>query len=150
MTDEPIPDSVGKTSGSDGEKVGYKNPPKHTRFGQPGATTKRGKKPKDFQQLRDLAVRISHEIITNKETGQQFTVAELILRDMAKENPARFVEIAFGKVPDEVKVSGSLTVKKAYVTISPDDWDQADSDVQPAPVAGNTVAGQVASAVTDG
>lgn len=50
----------------------------------------------------------------------------------------------------EVEHSGSIAVKKAYVTISPDEWDQADSDVQPAVVADQAVARQVASPVTDG
>ena len=34
-----------------------------------------------------------------------------------------FIEIAFGKVPDAVEVSGKLLLK-AYETVSPDDWDK--------------------------
>jgi hypothetical protein len=56
-------------------------------------------RPKSFDQLRALAQKISHEPIAD---ASNITVAEAILRTMAKENPARFVEIAFGKVPDEI------------------------------------------------
>jgi hypothetical protein len=35
---------------------------------------------------------------------------------------------------------GAIEIAKTYVTISPDDWDEADSDVQPAAVADPAVA----------
>lgn len=81
-------------------------------------------RPKSFDQLRALAQQIAHEPISE---GNTITVAEAILRTMAKENPARFVEIAFGKVPDEVSVSGDedkpITVKIIRVS-RPEDTGQ--------------------------
>jgi hypothetical protein len=59
-------------------------------------------RPKSFDQLRALAQKISHEPIAD---ASSITVAEAILRTMAKENPARFVEIAFGKVPDKLEIT---------------------------------------------
>jgi len=67
-------------------------------------------RPKSFDQLRALAQKISHEPIAD---SSQMTVAEAILRTMAKENPARFVEIAFGKVPDQIE---NITVNLADLT----------------------------------
>lgn len=49
-----------------------------------------------------------------------------------------------------VEHSGTISIVKSYITINPDDWDQADSDVQPAAVADQAVARQVASPATDG
>ena len=71
-------------------------------------------RPKSFDQLRALAQQIAHEPISE---GNTITVAEAILRTMAKENPARFVEIAYGKVPDEVQQSGEVkhTITVEYV-----------------------------------
>jgi hypothetical protein len=69
-------------------------------------------RPKSFDQLRALAQKISHEPI---QPGATMTAAEAILRQMAHDNPARFIEIAFGKVPDEVKAelkhSGEVTFR---------------------------------------
>jgi hypothetical protein len=78
-------------------------------------------RPKSFDQLRALAQKISHEPIADSST---MTVAEAILRTMAKENPARFVEIAFGKVPDEVKQSG--TVDHRVVTLKAEQLSDDD------------------------
>jgi hypothetical protein len=63
-------------------------------------------RPKSFDQLRALAQKISHEPVAENAT---MTAAEAILRTMAHENPARFLEIAFGKVPDETVISGNET-----------------------------------------
>jgi hypothetical protein len=63
----------------------------------------RNGRPKSFDKLRHLAQQISHEPIAD---GSTMTAIEAILRQMAHDNPARFVEIAFGKVPDEVKHTG--------------------------------------------
>lgn len=61
-----------------------------------------------------------------------------------------FMERVEGKVKDQVEHSGEITVTKSYVTISPDEWDQTDSDIQAAAVADSAVARQVASPTTDG
>jgi hypothetical protein len=72
-------------------------------------------RPKTFDALRSLAQEIAHETI--KENGQpilidgrEITVAEAILRQWASSIEPRlqvkFVEVAFGKVPDEILLGG--------------------------------------------
>lgn len=72
-------------------------------------------RPKTFDALRDLAQQISHEealsggqpVVIN---GKIVTVAEAILRQLAQsKNPKErqlFIEIAFGKVPTAVELTG--------------------------------------------
>ncbi len=75
-------------------------------------------KPKEFNALRDLAQEIAHEKAKRSEKdgggllifdGHAATVAEMILRQWARsgdwQRQKGFIEIAFGKVPDEVKVN---------------------------------------------
>jgi len=86
-------------------------------------------RPRSFDALRTLAQEIAHEeamsggqpVILN---GHKVTVAEAILRAWAtSKNPQlvkAFIEIAFGKVPDELKVQLTKVIL---------DWgDHADND----------------------
>ena len=63
-------------------------------------------RPRTFQALRDLPLNIASE-----ESGGM-TRAELILRSWSlSDNPVlqmRFMEVAFGKVPDELQVKGKI------------------------------------------
>ena len=82
-------------------------------------------RPKSFDALRELAQQIAHEealssgqpVVINGHTA---TVAEMILRQWAaSKNPqlARaFIEIAFGKVPDNVDVNnkGEVIFRVVY------------------------------------
>lgn len=74
----------------------------------------RNGRPKSFDQLRKLAQQIAHERIAD---GSTITAAEAILRQLAHEKPERFIEIAFGKVPDETVNSGEIkhTIRIEYV-----------------------------------
>ncbi len=75
----------------------------------------RSGRPKTFDQLRSLAQEIAHEaaasggkpVIIN---GKTVTVTEVIMRQWAQSKDPRlqqkFVEIAFGKTPDIVEVTG--------------------------------------------
>jgi hypothetical protein len=65
----------------------------------------RNGRPRSFDQLRKLAQQIAHERIAE---GSTVTAAEAILRQMAHDNPARFIEIAFGKVPEQIEHTGTL------------------------------------------
>ena len=72
-------------------------------------------RPKTFDALRELAQQIAHEeakaggvpLLIN---GHIVTVAEAIIRQWATSKDARlqmhFIEIAYGKVPDKLEVSG--------------------------------------------
>lgn len=91
-------------------------------------------RPKSFDALRELAQQVAHEealsggqpVVIN---GHKATVAEMIVRSWASsKNPIlqkAFVEIAFGKVPDKVELTGEdgnqLTVRVIYVDDKPAD-----------------------------
>lgn len=74
-------------------------------------------RPKSFDALRDLAQQIAHETARAKGgqpviiDGHVVTVTEAILRQWAASNDPRrqqaFMEIAFGKVPNETQLSGA-------------------------------------------
>ena len=80
-------------------------------------------RPKTFDALRSLAQQIAHEealaagkpVIIN---GRKATVAEMIMRQWAaSKNPQlqrAFVEIAFGKVPDNIINSGDVAIHVVY------------------------------------
>ena len=78
-------------------------------------------RPKSFDALRELAKAIAHEKATGKDpdtgekvtvviNGHSVTVAEAILRTWAtSKNPRlqqQFIEVAFGKVPQQLQHSG--------------------------------------------
>ena len=66
-------------------------------------------RPKSFDGLRALAQQLSHEIVKTPD-GQRFTVTEAILRQWAQSKvpilQKQFIEIAFGKVPDNIQLTG--------------------------------------------
>ena len=85
-------------------------------------------RPRSFDALRELAQQIAHETATDGSgkniviAGHTATVAEMILRTWAKSNNAQlargFIEIAYGKVPDDIRVKfESMTdeQKREYV-----------------------------------
>ena len=101
----------------------------------------RNGRPKSFDALRALAQDIAHEKAkaggnTVVIDGHSVTVAEAILRQWAQsKNPAlqqKFIEVAFGKVPQAVEITGKdggPIITKAYTVVSPDDWPDPDSAV---------------------
>ncbi len=101
-------------------------------------------RPKSFDALRELAQQIAHEeartagkeiviadkvVLTKGEqiivNGHIVTVTEMIMRQWAQSKDVRlvqaFIQYAYGKVPDVVKLETDHV--KAYLSISPDDWD---------------------------
>ena len=69
-------------------------------------------KPKSFDKLRELAVSLANEAAIDAATkgpllvkGHAATEIEMLMRQMMHDNPARFVEIAFGKVPDKLEIT---------------------------------------------
>ena len=83
-------------------------------------------RPKSFDALRELARAIAHEKATGKSgvvvvNGKTATVTEVILRQWAASKNYQlqraFIEIAYGKVPDRVELSGN----EIRVTLIDDD-----------------------------
>jgi len=83
-------------------------------------------RPKSFDALRALAVAIAHEPVVVDGgpvvvDGHAVTVAENILRRWALSgdttSEARFVETAFGKIPNELQLSGA-NVRVDVTTLS--------------------------------
>ncbi|MDA0990626.1 MAG: hypothetical protein O3A51_07730 [Verrucomicrobia bacterium] len=81
------------------------NPTGKGGFGERPHNINRKGRPKSFDQLRDLAQQIAHETLDLSD-GSRRTVAEAIVRKIATEDPKLFLEIAFGKVPNPVEISG--------------------------------------------
>jgi len=65
-------------------------------------------RPKSFDALRELAQQIAHEAV--QVGDKKITVTEAILRQWAQsKNPQLqkgFLEIAYGKVPDQMQLTG--------------------------------------------
>jgi hypothetical protein len=85
-------------------------------------------RPKSFDKLRKLAQQLAHEeakgpggqtIVIDNQKQTQIT---MLLRQMIKDNPVKFLEYAFGKPIDEIKHSGEVNIK-GYTKVSPDDWE---------------------------
>lgn len=86
----------------------------------------RAGRPKDFAAFRLLAQQIAHEeaqaggkpLVID---GHIVSVTEAILRQWAQsKNPVlqqKFIEVTFGKVPDEVKISGSAAVDITIIEV---------------------------------
>jgi len=106
-----VPETQGINSEST-EQVGYKKPPKSGQFKKGDARINRRGRPKSFDKLRELAVSLANEAAIDAATkgpllvkGHAATEIEMLMRQMMHDNPARFVEIAFGKVPDKLEIT---------------------------------------------
>jgi hypothetical protein len=84
----------------------------------------RNGRPKSFDALRKLTQKIGHEQISDST----MTAIEAILRQMAHDNPARFVEIGWGKVPDIEEHSGKVEIVVTYRNQSADITSGATGD----------------------
>jgi hypothetical protein len=95
------------------------NPNPSHRFTKGDPRIWRGGRPKSFPALQELAQQIAHETAKQQKDGvaltviidgHSVTVAEMILRQWAQsKNSAlqqKFMEVAFGKAPQAVVVSG--------------------------------------------
>lgn len=102
MADGSGEGTVSKQSRTRGLKPFVKGDPRINRLGRP----------KSFDTLRKLAQSLINvpavdaggdPVVVN---GEQATETVVILRELAKKNPERYLEIAFGKVPNPIEVSG--------------------------------------------
>lgn len=98
-----------------GSNTAAKQPPTGKPFKKGDPRINRNGRPKSFDALRSLAQEIAHEKAkaggnTVVIDGHSVTVAEAILRQWAQsKNPAlqqKFIEVAFGKVPQSVELTG--------------------------------------------
>lgn len=89
-------------------------------------------RPKNFDKLRELAKQIANEAITTKDGAVTMTTIEAILRRWAASgNPQlqkQFVEVAYGKVPMSVEVSGADGGAIPLVIVQ-----RADTPINPSP-----------------
>jgi len=97
----------------------------------PGADPKRNLKgrPRGFDVLRDLARSIAEESSGIKDkSGAEFTNAQMILRTLMKNDGAKFLEIAYGKIPQPVEHTGfnGESVKMKIVVVNTDDPDSVE------------------------
>jgi len=100
----------------DSSNTAPKQQPPGTPFVKGDPRINRNGRPKSFDALRLLAQEIAHEKAkaggnTVIIDGHAVTVAEAIMRQWAQsKNPVlqqRFIEVAFGKVPQPVEVGGT-------------------------------------------
>jgi hypothetical protein len=93
------------------------NPSPENRFKKGDPRIWKHGRPKSFDALRELSQEIAHEVATTKDgspvtvAGHKVSTAELILRLWASSQDFRkqqgFMEIAFGKVPQETRITGA-------------------------------------------
>lgn len=88
-------------------------------------------RPKSFDQLRKLAQEISHKTLIAKD-GTLTTVTEAILQQIAKENPKLFLEIAYGRVPLPLQISGDGN-KPVKIDVMKFDYDNSITRITPRP-----------------
>lgn len=106
------------------------NPTGKGGFQERKAQINRKGRPRSFDALRELAQQIAHEAVQIGD--KRITVTEAILRQWAQsKNPQLqkgFLEIAFGKVPDNVNVDATGRIIIEYANSDSDQSGQNDQD----------------------
>jgi hypothetical protein len=84
------------------------NPSPSTRFVKGDARINRKGRPKDFNALRELAQQIANEPLVSTDGKTKMTRVEMVMRSWAASKNYQlqkaFIEIAYGKVPDELDI----------------------------------------------
>ena len=97
----------------------------------------RNGRPKSFDALRKLAQQLSHEVAIDRDgnelirNGHKVTIAELVLFQMAADKKQRreFLEVAFGKVPQELNLGGNVKLTwRDFIETEKDDITGTDSE----------------------
>ncbi len=74
----------------------------------------RNGRPKSFDKLRKLALQLAHEPAQGNGKdivvdGQKQTQITMLLRQLMRDNPVKFLEYAFGKPKEELEISGEIS-----------------------------------------
>jgi hypothetical protein len=118
------------TGNLQGNEVGYGKPPTDKQFGKPGGNKRnRFGRPKSFDALRKLAVKIAGENVPESEV----TRIEAMLRVMStSRNPADralFLAYAYGKPRENIDITSLGEKLKGYTVLAnPDDWPEKPKD----------------------
>ena len=99
-------------------------------------------RPKSFDKLRELAQSLSHEVVEGKD-GSKHTAVEMILRKLATEKPDKFLEIAYGKVPQPVELAGK---DGGPIKVVGYDYANAITALAPRPVDDSDTPGEIQDA----
>ena len=90
--------------------TGYAEPPKEYQFKKKDPRINRQGRPKSFDGLRILAQEVLNGKIINSDRSMALTRIQIILTEWAQSRDIRkqqaLVEIAYGKVPQAVELSG--------------------------------------------
>lgn len=97
-------------SNTPASNTGDNRPPADGKFTKNDPRINRKGRPKTFDALRRLAQQIACEVITDPDLDTPVSRVEQMLREMSGSGDARkivpFLEIAYGKVPAPVEVTG--------------------------------------------
>jgi hypothetical protein len=97
----------------------------------------RNGRPNSFDALRKLAQQLSSEVAKDRDgnelirDGHKVTIAEMVLFQMLSDKKQRkeFLEIAFGKVPNEITLGGNVSLSwKDFIKSDDDGITGADSE----------------------
>ena len=95
-------------------------------------------RPRAFDALRRLSVDLGREVLIDDD-GQPISAVEKILRKWRDSKSAQenkwFLELAYGKVPDEINLGGNSTILIRWV----DEQSSNDKAAADAPEAGGDI-----------
>ena len=112
---------------------GYKDPPESGKFKKGDPRINRKGWPKNIDKVRELAQQIAHEAA--KQNGAPIVVEghiatnlEVVLRKLMADDPVKFLEWAFGKLPNAIDVkSDNKTDAKIVVEYANSDTDTPET-----------------------
>jgi hypothetical protein len=126
-------DDTGRNQGEE-YKVGDKHPPIERQFGKPGGNKRnRFGRPKSFDALRKLAVKIAGENVPDSEVTRIEAMLRVMSSSRLPADRALFLAYAYGKPKEQVEHSGEVATK--VVIEYANDNDQATA-ATPSPAPG--------------
>lgn len=117
--DEPSvaiqPETTGKLPGGITGKGFVKGDKRINRYGRP----------RSHDKLRKLIQRIGGEQIEGSDLTRIEAMLRVMFASKAPADRAALLEHGWGKVKEQVELSGNVSLK-TYQNVSPDDWDETD------------------------